>query len=129
LSKKAAGRRFGLTIGTAFLLLTSALLWRDRDFAALITGGLGMFLVAAGLALPTMLGPVERAWMAMAHAISRVTTPIILGIVYFLVITPIGLVMRGLGKNPLAHEESEPGSYWISTAEGASKRGGMTRQF
>ena len=110
-------------------MLTSILVWRNRNFAALITGGIGSLLVAAGLVVPTMLHPVERAWMAMAHAISRVTTPIFLGIVYFLVVTPIGLVMRALGRNPLTRKKSETGSYWITTADGASERGGMTRQF
>ena len=129
LSRKAAGRRFGLSVGIAFLVLTSLLVWRDRDVAGLITGGLGSLLVAAGLMVPTRLHPVERAWMAMAHAISLVTTPILLGIVYFLVLTPIGLVIRVLGRNPLVHRESEAGSYWISTADGASERGDMTRQF
>ena len=129
LSRKEAGRRFGLTVGVAFIVLTSLLVWRDRSFAALITGGIGSSLIAAGFLVPELLHPVERAWMSMAHAISRVTTPIVLGVVYFLVVTPIGLAVRVFGRNPMLHEESEAGSYWITNADNASERGGMTRQF
>ncbi len=66
-------------------------------------GGLGAVLVLAGLLVPTLLGPVNRAWMGLAHLISKVTTPIFMGIVYFLVLTPIGLGMRLFGRRPLVH--------------------------
>lgn len=60
---------------------------------------IGGSLVVAALLVLQRLGPVERVWVALAHAISKVTTPILMGIVYFLVVTPIGLVMRLLGRN------------------------------
>ena len=129
LNKKAAGRRFGFSVGVAFLLLTSLLIWRDRDGVAVVTCGIGSLLITAGLAVPTMLHPVERAWMAMAHAISRVTTPIVLGIVYFLLITPIGLVVRAGKRSSITREEPVAGSYWITTSKDPSTKGGMTRQF
>ena len=86
------------------------------------------FLILGAVLAPAALVPVERAWMAMAHAISKVTTPIILGIVYFLVITPIGVVMRILGKNPLRHGEHD-GGFWVHRAHEHDRRGGMERQF
>lgn len=129
LDKKSTGRRFGLSVGTAFLVLTAILLWRDHRTAMFVTATLALVLVLGGMVVPALLYPVERGWMAMAHAISRVTTPIFLGIVYFLVVTPIGVVMRLFGRNPLVHQESREGTYWITTSESASKRGGMTRQF
>jgi hypothetical protein len=62
--------------------------------------------------------------MGLAHAISRVTTPIALGIVYFIVITPLGVLMRVLGKNPIGRSRAE--SYWVARAE---RRGTMSNQF
>jgi hypothetical protein len=69
-------------------------------------------MLLAGLIVPTRLGPVERSWMALAHAISRVTTPIFMALVYYLTIFPIGAVMRILGRNPLTRAERE-GGFWV----------------
>jgi hypothetical protein len=85
----------------------------------------GGVLIVAGLLVPTWLGPVERAWMGLAHLISRVTTPIFLGIVYFVAIAPIGLLMRLFGKDPLRHEP-EDGSLWLPRS---TERGSMSNQF
>jgi hypothetical protein len=65
-----------------------------------LSGALSVLLMVGGVVVPRKLGPVERAWMAAAHRVSKVTTPVIMGIVYFLVLTPIGLVMRLLGRTP-----------------------------
>ncbi len=63
------------------------------------------------LLIPTRLGPVNRAWMELAHLISRVTTPIFMGVVYFLVLAPIGLLMRTFGRNPMVAPDKD-GSFW-----------------
>ena len=85
-------------------------------------------LVLAGLIVPRALGPVERAWMGFALLLSKVTTPIFMGIVYFVVVAPIGLVMKLLRRNPLKLAEVD-GSFWASRSNEATKRGGMHRQF
>ena len=135
------GRSFGLTVGTAFLVLAALLWWRAQGslsgllvppaalqkrhiFSALFTF-VGGSLVLAGLALPTHLGGLQRAWMALAHAISRVTTPIFMGAVYFLVLTPTAVVMRLLGRNPLVSAR-RGSSAWISRAQRTSN---LERQF
>ena len=86
----AEGRRFGLTVGIAFLVLAgiacgAAIPSRSRSSASL-----GAVLVLAGLLVPTHLGPVERAWMGLAHLISRVTTPIFMGVDLFPRPHPVG---------------------------------------
>ena len=119
----AEGRKFGLTVGIAFGVLAGISYWRGHVLPVQILGGLGGVLIA--LVIPGKLGPVYRAWMGLALMISKVTTPIFLGIVYFLVIAPIGVLMRLFGKNPLRHEP-EQGSHWLSRPEA---RGTMSNQF
>ena len=93
-----------------------------------VLAALGLALVAGGLIVPTSLGPVERAWMRLAHAISKVTTPIVMGVMYLLVLTPVGIVRRAVGGNPLAHPEVSA-SFWHSRPEGARRSNSMKRQF
>jgi len=97
----ADGRKFGFTVGGAFLVFGGIALWRGKQRTATVLFTLGGLLVVAALVAPTALGPVERAWMGLAAAISKVTTPIFMGIVYFLVILPIGLVRRLNGSSPI----------------------------
>lgn len=120
------GRRFAFPVGTAFLVLAGLLFWRQKLAAFQITSLLGVTLLLAGLLVPGRLGPVYRAWMRMALAISKVTTPIFMGAVYFLVLTPTGLVMRLVGRRPIQHR-LEDGSFWRARVAGT--RGDLRRQF
>jgi hypothetical protein len=121
----AEGRRFAFPVGAAFMLLAGVLWWRERPTLALIGAALAAALFVAGLALPRRLGPVHRAWMRMAAGISKVTTPIFMGVVYFLVFTPFGLAMRMVGKRPIVHR-AQSDSFWRSASAGPKD---LRRQF
>ena len=123
----AEGRRFGLTVGLAFLAVAGVLYWRGFLTASSVAAALGMLLLVAGLILPTLLGPVFRGWMKIGLAISVVTTPVFMAGVYFLVLTPTGLLMRLFGRNPLKPSR-DAGSYWVSRPEG-QRRSSLDRQF
>jgi hypothetical protein len=123
---RRAGRRFALSLGVAFLMLGGLSCWRGHAVAPCVLGGLGVAFVAAGMLAPDRLSPVHRAWMAMGRGAAKITTPILLGVVYFLVITPIGLLMRLFGRNPLRHRERDD-SFWVSMQSGG--RSDLDRQF
>ena len=97
-----AEREFGLLVGGILAALGAWWLYREK-LPALRFGFLaaGTLLVLVGALYPRALGPLYRAWMALAEALSRVVTTIVLGIVYYLVVTPIGLVKRLRGWDPL----------------------------
>jgi hypothetical protein len=122
------GRSFGLTVGGAFLAIAAFVWWRGHLKTAAVLGSLGFVLAAAGIVIPGRLGPVERAWMSMALAISKVTTPIVMGAIYFTVITPIGLARRAFGSDPLVHRASDEG-FWKRRPEGARRTRSLERQF
>lgn len=126
----ARGRKFALTIAIAFAVLAVISFWRGRHTPPLILGALATILALAGVAIPSRLGPLESAWMKLAHVLSRVTTPIFMGIVYFVVLTPIGFIRRSVGGNPLVHK-AEKESYWIARAapDAGKQRSRMERQF
>ena len=126
----AKGRRFALTLAIAFALIAAVTTWRGSETIALVSGSVALVLLVAGVSVPSRLSPIERGWMALAHAISRVTTPIFMGIVYFVVLTPAGLIRRTFGRNPLVHSGAS-GSYWEPrpAREAEAKRRRMERQF
>jgi hypothetical protein len=124
------GRKFAFTLAAAFAIVAAIALWRQRPAAAAVAGSVAMVMFLLGLAIPQELEPVERLWMKLAHLISRVTTPVFMGIVYFLVLTPVGVVRRLAGTNPLVHRLNN-GTYWIrrTSRQEEKARLQMERQF
>ena len=122
----AQGRKFAFTVGGAFVVLAAIVWWREHPTLLKIFGGLGGAFLLGGLVAPTQMGPVERAWMGLAHLISKVTTPIFMGVIYFVVITPISLLMGLFGKRPL--RVAAGASYWQTRPEN-KRRSDLTRQF
>jgi DMSO reductase anchor subunit len=114
-------------VGIAFLVLASLVyFWRHKETVGAGLGGLGALLVVAALVVPSHLGPLQRAWMGLARAISKVTTPIFMAVVFFVVMTPIGWLMRLFRRRPLVHREKD-GGYWAAPASGG--RSDLERQF
>lgn len=109
-------------------MITAVLWWRGRQGALPYVGGLGAVLVLAGLLIPSYLGPVNRAWMGLAHLISKVTTPIFMGVVYFLILTPIALGMRLFGRRSMVHHAGDMG-YWFDRGSDKPEPARMERQF
>jgi len=119
-------RKFGLTVGIAFGVIAGIALWRGHQTPAAVLGGLAGFLVVFGVVFPRILGPVERFWMGLALVLSKVTTPIFMSIVYFVVIAPVGLVRRTVGRNPLRHV-AKSDSFWINRSDAPASD--LKRQF
>lgn len=123
----AEGRKFGLVVGGAFLAIGALLWWRTHVTAASVAGVLGAALVLGGLLVPGRLGPVYRSWMKLALLISKVTTPVFMGVIFLLVLTPAGLLARLVGHRPLSRGRDAP-SFWLSRRPEA-ERSGMDHQF
>lgn len=68
---------------------------------------------AWGITLPTTLRPVYRAWMRFGMLMSRITTPLLMGAVFYLLVTPLGLARRLLGKDTLQRDLDESDSYRV----------------
>ncbi len=105
-------RRFGFTVGPVILLLGCVLLWRHRGAGwPLISIGT-LLVLAAGLA-PLTLKWVHGPWMIAALALGWMVTRILLTIVFFLVVTPIGFLQRLFGKRAIEVAfKAGPASYW-----------------
>ena len=106
-------RNFGIVIAIAFAILGSIVLWRGKPTFLYFYGISGLFLIL-GLIVPMALTPIEWVWMKFAKALGFVMNYVILTIVFFLVITPIGLILRLTGKDPLRLKfDNNARTYWI----------------
>jgi Saxitoxin biosynthesis operon protein SxtJ len=124
----AEGRKFGFTVGVSFLVLGGVALWRGRHTTSTVLLSLGGVLVLAGLLVPTMLGPVERAWMGLGHLMGKITQPIFMSVVYFVVIAPIGFIRRRFAGAPIGSRQRTE-SRWEAHEPAVAEAARMERQF
>lgn len=111
-------RKFGFTVGGAFLALAAIgrLGAGNATITTLVTGSIGGALAVCGGIAPSILRPVYSAWMKLSKVLSRITTPVFLAVVYFLIFTPVGLFRRMIGKDAL-DRPLIAGSYWKTRAK------------
>lgn len=108
-----AEREFGLIVGGIVFLLSAWWFYRGKFVGVTqITIPLSAALMLLGLVFPRALVLPNKVWMLLAEGLSFVTTRIILGIVFFLLVTPIGVVKRRLGWDPLHRRSGRNETYW-----------------
>ena len=106
-------RQFGRGVGGVLFAIGLWFIWRDRDtwltFALLALSG-GLLLLS--LVAPVLLRYPSRAWMGLAYVLGWVSTRIVLAVVFFGVLMPVGLIMRVFGWDPLRRRAGRQSTYW-----------------
>ena len=111
-SEKSDLRKFGITIGVILLIIAGFLFWKEKEsFQILLT--FGVTLCILGIAIPIILKPIYWVWMIFATILGWIMTRVILSLLFYIVFTPIGLILRFFGKQflELRWDKSKE-SYW-----------------
>jgi hypothetical protein len=123
-----AERRFGLLFAGVFAVVGLLPLWGAHPVRWWALAVAAVFLAAA-LIRPRILAPLNFLWFQLGELLHHITNPILLGLVFFLSVTPIGLLMRAFGKDILSlKRRPELSSYWIERAP-PSELESMKNQF
>lgn len=100
-------RSFGLLVGAVFCVIGIwPLVFRGEPMREWVVGGGGLLVLLGGVA-PQLLRPLHTGWMWIGHVLGWINTRILLSIVFFGLITPIGLIFRLMGKNTVRQAFSE----------------------
>ena len=112
-AKAGSERGFGIVFAVVFAIVGLWPLWDGGPFRLWALAGAGIFL-AAGLFFPAVLRPLNRLWYLFGMALHKVISPLVMGFLFYLTVTPIALIMRACGKDPL-HRKFDPQakSYWV----------------
>ncbi len=116
-SSRKALRSFGILVGGVVLAVAVFVLWKSGwkpGTAVYILAGVGGALMLLGATAPRVLKPVFLVWMALAVVLGYVMTRVILTVVFYAVVSPIGLIMRAVGRDPLERRlDPDAKSYWL----------------
>jgi len=122
-------RGFGITFAVVFLIVA---LWPVRYGQPPRLWGIAIaaLFCLTGFARPSLLRPLNRAWMRFGLLLARITNPLILGLLFYLVLTPTALILRLAGKDPLRlRRDPAAPSYWIERDPPGPKPESMVNQF
>ena len=124
-------RQFGLMVGGVLILIGLWKLYQGKhETARLILWLVGGLLVITGSIVPTLLTPVYWIWMKLAHLLGWVNTRLLLGIIFFVIITPMAIVMKVFGRDALNRKvDKDVDSYWIPRPPIESVKEHCERQF
>jgi len=107
-------RTFGLVFTVIFLLAAGYAWYQDFSNAWLEAFlGFALAFLICTLAVPKVLRPLNKAWYQLGLLMGRFVSPIVLGILFFIVITPVAIVMRLAGRDALLLKKRNIDSYWI----------------
>jgi hypothetical protein len=124
-----SNRKFGLLFVVVFALL-GTYLWRRQVGWHPIAFGLSAVFLAAALVFPHVLRPLNRAWMGLALILNKIVSPVVLGVLFFILFTPVALFMR-LRKRDVMARRFDPASpsYWIGRSPPGPLPGSFRDQF
>lgn len=127
--KVGSERSFGYVFAVAFSLLTFVPLLHGGSPVYWLLGVGAAFLVVT-LVRPSILRPLNILWFKFGMLLAKIVQPIVMAAVFFLVVAPIGLLMRAFGKD-LLHKKMGPGipSYWQERDPERNRMGSMKDQF
>ena len=118
-------KSFGILFFIVFLLIA---IWPVIDSGSIRIWSVAISLIflILGILNSTILTPLKKGWIKLGEILGKVIAPIVMGFVYFIIITPIGLLMRLLGKDLLNIKYNKNKSYWIKRTKNINT---MKRQF
>ena len=122
-------RNFGITIGSIFLIIGAILLWKNNiNYPIFMI--IGIILLVSGLVIPIILKPIYFLWMIFATILGWIMTRVILSMLFYIILTPIGLIARLFGKQflELRWEKSKE-SYWNFRTNEHLKKENYEKQF
>jgi hypothetical protein len=121
-------RSFGLVFAAFFAVMAALRAWSGREWEWLAAAAVLMVVLA--LTVPAVLAPFNRLWYRFGMLLSRIFQPIVLGLLFFVTVTPMALIMRSTGKDPLRLRFAKDlDSYWIVRDPPGPSGSSLNRQF
>ena len=128
-ARRKENRRFGLVMAAALFVL-GAISFALGGRASFWLAGAAVSLAAAAWAAPGLLNPLRVVWMKLAHVLGVVNSWIILTLIFAVVVTPVALVIRMLGRSPIDRRpDPVRASYWQARGPEEFTANRMERQF
>lgn len=127
--KLPSNRKFGLFFTAIFALLAAYLKYQGLTKAFVFAVFLVCLVLFVTLTKAEILQPFNALWMRFGVVLGMVISPIVIGLIFFLMITPVALLMRVFGRDALSMKKSYSNSHWKTRGETDGIASSFTNQF
>lgn len=124
-----SNRKFGGVIAGVLALLALYALWKSHPLRAAAFAVPGTLLGLAALVLPNILTPLNRLWMAFGILLGKIVSPLVLGLIFMVLVTPVAVSTRLFGRDALRMKKRTVTSYWIERYPAGPEPTSFQRQF
>jgi hypothetical protein len=108
-----SNKKFGCFFSFVFALLSIFAYAKGWSEIAIIALGLSVTLLSCVVVAPQILDPLNRFWYGLGLILGKIVSPLVLGIIFFVLITPTSLIMRLFGRDELRMKKRSVDSYWV----------------
>ena len=112
-TKLPSNKRFGVFFSIVFILVATYAHWKFKSHFAIFALIPSAFFAIAAFLAPQILSPLNRLWFSLGLLLGKIISPIVLGLIFFVLITPVSLVTRLFGRDELKMKKRSVESYWV----------------
>jgi hypothetical protein len=129
--KPPSEKSFGITFAVVFGLIAAWLFWRKHvPIYSVLAAAAAIFFLAAGFLTPQLLRPINLVWLKFGLLLHKIVNPIVMGLLFYVVFTPMGFIIRLAGKDLLSlKRDSDAKSYWSQRQISTEVETSMKNQF
>ena len=124
-----SNKKFGVFFSIVFILVATYSHWRFNSDFAIFALILSTLFAVVAFSAPNLLSPLNRLWYALGLLLGKIVSPIVLGIIFFVLITPISLTMRLFGRDEMKMKKRYVASYWVDRSHPGTSSDSFKNQY
>tara|TARA_B100000963_G_scaffold349353_1_gene358269 strand:+ start:228 stop:626 length:399 start_codon:yes stop_codon:yes gene_type:complete len=108
-----SNRKFGIFFSVIFLILSAYFFFENKQIISLCLLGISTILILVTLINDNLLLPLNKVWMKLGFLLGVLISPVVLGLIFFLLFTPISIITKSFGRDELRIKFKRKKTYWI----------------
>ena len=124
-----SNKKFGLFFFLFFLIISFVSYTYNYHSTSILSLIISVFFLVTSLTFPNILYPINKAWMKFGYLIGYIISPIVIGIIFFGIFTPLGIFLRVIGRDELKLRGNKSDSYWRDRVNNENHQSTFKNQF
>lgn len=108
-----SNKTFGWFFAFVFIVGAAYMYWQNYHTEAMLLGAIAVIFVVLTVVKPSLLSPLNRLWFKLGMWLGKIVSPLVLGLLFLVLITPVAVIARLCGRDELLLKKRNVKSYWV----------------